>query len=287
MKRIGFCPITLYCMQIAPSKGHTDVTSVMENASHIWIDQPRLYFRSRQDIIGDKRLCDEVINACQEMLKLQFPNTAGLCDPILLIQQTVSVSASADVVQIVHDSGHKHWITVSTIGCKSNEINIFCSLQYTPSEACIKTITRFIKFTSRHITLHIMNVSKQTNTVDCGLYAIAYATSLLNGNDPVNLNYKQTAMRQHVVTSLETFSLSEFPAASMRTVRNKLTRMKECKLHCVCYTAFCKSVDTDMIMCSYCAIWYHKDCINMDDIHFNNLKMRNSRFCCDACAVQQ
>ena len=41
------------------------------------------------------------------------------------------------------------------------------------------------------ITVRFMNMKKQQGSYDCGIYAIAYATALVYGQDPASHQYKQ------------------------------------------------------------------------------------------------
>ena len=47
--------------------------------------------------------------------------------------------------------------------------------------------------------------------VDCGLFAIAFATELAYGNDPVRVSYVQSAMRDHLLLCLEQGKMEPFP----------------------------------------------------------------------------
>ena len=48
-----------------------------------------------------------------------------------------------------------------------------------------------------------MNIQKQQGFKDCGLFAIANATSICYGDDPTALVYEQHGMRQHLLNCLE------------------------------------------------------------------------------------
>ena len=53
------------------------------------------------------------------------------------------------------------------------------------------------------INLIFVDVDKQENTYDCGLYAIAYATSVYHGDDVSQIKYHNQEMRQHLLRCLE------------------------------------------------------------------------------------
>ena len=48
-----------------------------------------------------------------------------------------------------------------------------------------------------------MNIQQQTNAYDCGIYAIACATELALGFDPVLCSWDCEHMREHLLNCLE------------------------------------------------------------------------------------
>ena len=50
---------------------------------------------------------------------------------------------------------------------------------------------------------------KQAGTTDCGVFAIATATSLLHGMNPSE--YTQSLIRSHLIQCFETLDLTPFP----------------------------------------------------------------------------
>ena len=51
------------------------------------------------------------------------------------------------------------------------------------------------------LTYRVQQVQKQTYGYDCGVFAIAFATSLLSGDDPAALVYRSD-IRQHLLQCL-------------------------------------------------------------------------------------
>jgi len=74
-----------------------------------------------------------------------------------------------------------HWITVSSIGCKPGEVKVYNSLYSDLDETAKCKLKRVFGFSK--ITVHFPSVQQQTGVVDCGLFAIAFATSLALGQD--------------------------------------------------------------------------------------------------------
>ena len=61
-----------------------------------------------------------------------------------------------------------------------------------------------------HITIKVMNVQLQDNGYACGELAVAFATSLIHGEDPTQLHYKE--LRSHFKNCVDTYSITPFPS---------------------------------------------------------------------------
>jgi len=59
--------------------------------------------------------------------------------------------------------------------------------------------------------LRMVDMQCQEGTSDCGLFAIAVITSLLFGEDPSNVVYKQNNLRGHLIECFTAGKLSLFP----------------------------------------------------------------------------
>ena len=88
-------------------------------------------------------------------------------------------------IQVLFD-GKLHWVTISTIGSAcNNTVKYYDSLVEIKIKPMLaKQITNVIQTQEEHISTEIMPVQQQANSVDCGLYALAFAVSLLHGRDP-------------------------------------------------------------------------------------------------------
>ena len=102
-----------------------------------------------------------------------------------------------------------------------------------------------------------MNMQWQSGPDDCGLFAIATATSLCEGQDPVLYIYHQQQMRQHLLKALEIKALHSFPS---RRTRQKKAQYKRERMQVYCK---CRRPDDGrrMVQCSRCKEWYHMNCI--------------------------
>ena len=132
------------------------------------------------------------------------------------------------------------------------------------------------------LTVQLMNVAKQRNFSDCGLYAIAFAESLLAGADPVPAMYKYREMRQHLYICLEQGCIKPFAIERFRTVRKAVELEISHELHCVC-RGFSFG---NMILCNRCNMWLHGDCINMPSDILRSKGKEKEDYLCDNCTKE-
>ena len=71
-----------------------------------------------------------------------------------------------------------------------------------------------INSASSQFKVNVMSVQQQPNAIDCGLFAIAFATDLLYDNSPSNVSYEHEKMLQHLFICLRQDSFTLFPSAS-------------------------------------------------------------------------
>ena len=164
----------------------------------------------KQQLLQNEMLNDVHINACQVLLQNQFPHISGLCST-LQITMFSSGEWVGNYIQVIHCRGN-HWITATTIGCRCNEAAVYDSLYTDVDSATHQSIRQVLQCPS--ISLKIPPVGKQTGVVDCGLFAIAFATHLVYGRDPSELliiKFDQLQMHNHFLTSLEQKFMREFP----------------------------------------------------------------------------
>ena len=88
-----------------------------------------------------------------------------------------------NTIQVVHLEAEKHWVTISTIGCDDNTVNLYDSSLTTVPLSVEQAIVALLK-SKCPVTVNAENVVKQVGSADCGVYALAYCTSLALGNNP-------------------------------------------------------------------------------------------------------
>jgi hypothetical protein len=83
------------------------------------------------------------------------------------------------------------------------------------------------------VKLNIQQVQQQDNSVDCGVFAIAYATSILHGQNPKDLNYDTQKLRQHLLSCISSGMVKAFPLANQPHSKSKKKTLRM-KLFCCC-----------------------------------------------------
>ncbi len=192
---------------------------------------------SKKDLksIGDfEMLNDTVIHVFQGMMKKQYPETAGLQDPLLGSNLGFSVCSNKPFVQILHD-GRLHWIAISTYNCQPGEVCYMDSLfRGRITDKVKQQICSLLHSQNDVLKIKALPVQQQTNGVDCGVYAIAFISYLVfNKKYPVEVTFDQKVMRHHLIRALAADRLSQFPIAEKQ---GKMCNQKEfeLQLHCSC-----------------------------------------------------
>ena len=132
-------------------------------------------------------------------MKRKFPAVGSLQSCTLAEKLAFDPQGEAEFVQILNVGGN-HWITTSTIGCEAGSITIYDSLHLKLSNLTKKIVADLLMTEKKAITVTYSNVQFQNGGSDCGLFTIAFATSLCLGQDPATLLYNQPLMRNHLLS---------------------------------------------------------------------------------------
>ena len=232
-------------------------------------------------------LNDRVINAAQGLLREKYVNVNGLFDTVAVAASTLELRLPCgnndNVIQIVHDNVMQHWLCVTSKNCSDGNLAIYCSMQLVPSGQCLATVANMFNVQTSSLTFRVMNVSKQKGSVDCGLFAIAYAEMLATDVDPCNFILSQPLMREHLMRCLSENQLRAFPVAGQQTIRRSVVRSTSVKLYCQCRSTHLPG--DEMLLCNQCHEWYHKRCLRITDEAFARFAGTTIPYVCPRCAV--
>ena len=227
--------------RLTKCKSHTPKTKPIDVENH----QPKQPQRTRRPwtnnlFVSDKHillsptawLTDDIIGATQDLLKKEVPLGNGFQSTCCGITCAFDIE-SDEFIQIVHN-GHGHWLTISTIGSKKGEVFVYDSMYPCVSDIVKRQIAALLATKEKEIKLKFVDVQKQSGGYDCGLFAIAFATSLVYGVQPGNVRYDQPKMRKHLCQCLEEERIRPFPALkTKRTPRADITTTDSIEVYCL------------------------------------------------------
>ena len=84
------------------------------------------------------------------------------------------------------------------------------------------------------MVINIKPVQQQSNGVDCGLFAIAFVTSLLNGEDPAKVTYDTDDLRPHLMRCFASGNICPFKQVVPAGERRCAERALVTNLFCTC-----------------------------------------------------
>lgn len=187
---------------------------LVSDSNVMWVADFNLT-REDREVVRRGQLNDKIIDAVNKILSAKIatePQTT-------LLSQSASGFApcSDETVQILH--GNSHWITVA--GTRDTVLYVD-SLR--PHQPITRYVARQIRqLFPQHIDengkliVSIIPSTPQTNAVDCGVFAAAYATELVAGNvEDVQAPFDISAMRGHLEHCLDAGELTSFPRDERR-----------------------------------------------------------------------
>ena len=214
-------------------------------------------------------LSDVLINAAQILLKRCYPLVSGLQNVNCGQHYSFDVQ-NEEFVQILHTGETNYWHVISTIGTAYSVVNIFDSMFSDSSVHSKAQNASLIMTKERAIQLNYIDVQRQCGKADCGLFAIAFATTLCHGLNPGAYIFEQSLMRSHLLQSLQTGCMPMFPIRKYRRSANKLKKVEEIQVICTCRMPIMPK--TQFIQCKE---WYHPEtCIKVNEAYLANKKLK-------------
>lgn len=136
------------------------------------------------DIINDPNgwLDCSIIQQAQVLLQQHNPLIDGLQWPTLGRVRNFDI-ASGEFIQILH-TGTDHWLCISSIGCSPGVVHLFDSFYNDVILTEVEEQTQDL-LGGKQVHLVYVPVRQQTNGSDCGVFAIAFATCLAFGENPL------------------------------------------------------------------------------------------------------
>ena len=174
-------------------------------SNEFWNSNLNLKLEAKEVILRNEDLDDSIINAALDLIRKQYP--LFITQPPTLATVNGFVYCPFETIQIIHNNAH-HWVLLSSF---NSNINIYDSLNTIPTDSTLQQIKQLFSPDDSLPSYTLVTCHKQVGFSDCGVFAIAYAIDILNGNDPCKIIYDQSKMRAHLISCFESNYLTPFP----------------------------------------------------------------------------
>ena len=169
---------------------------------------------------------------------------------------------------------------MSTVGCPTNVINLYDSLKSSrasPHTVC--QIANFLQCQDSSFTIQGISSQTQSGTADCGVFAIATATSLCFEQPPGSVLWDQSEMRKHLGKCFEKKKLEPFPGWPLERFKEEdIITQQVIPVFCNCQMPEDKK--RKMAQCVQCKDWYHQTCMKIAASVFK----KKEKFVCSSCS---
>ena len=153
-------------------------------------------------------ITDNIITVGQSLLKKDHPHNIGGLQPTVL-SENFQFDREMILFRFQMCLGHTGSL-FQTLGAQLElllfMINCALSADTKRQIAAILFLTDYKK-----ITVNFVNVQIQDNGSDCGIYSLAFATSLCCGDDPSKIHFVSHKLRKHLLNCLENQKMTLFP----------------------------------------------------------------------------
>ena len=128
-------------------------------------------------LASGEKLLDRHINFALRILKTIFPKINGLS--LTLLQDKAHKEPTENALHIFH-VGEDHWICATTVGRSGKRVLVYDSAYTKWDESALCLLKKQFWCSPSNISA-LKSVPKQQGGKECGLYAIANATSTAQG----------------------------------------------------------------------------------------------------------
>ena len=254
------------------------------NDSHLfadWVKALSLTIEDKRILMEGDWLSANHISAAQHLLRKAFPSQHGLQDTHYLAEKNEWLSSPKKFVQVLFIPPG-HWACLSNKFCASDEVDLFDSLHTLPiaDGSIAKQASRILQSNSPSMVINVINVQRQDNYSDCGLFALAMAYDLCSNIDPSKSGHVQARMREHMCDCYENENISPFPYAPKPARSKRVLHKVQVDLHCICRQPESKP----MACCDQCYTWYHPNCVDIPEQVF---EQPDCPWVCEPCKLWQ
>ena len=249
---------------------------------------PGSFSKHEESLISrNEMVTHESINLAQSLLGDACPHLKGFQNVARGAVQAFE-PVSGDFIQILHD-GNLHWVCTSNVSFAGGKDPAAVAMFDSMNQGYVAKFTKqqlasFLCIQNAEMKLIMKSVQQQANTVDCGVFAIAFATSIAFGQDPSKQRFDVTKLRNHLFECLRSLKMSPFPEAKPCAGDIALSKRKfyTVELFCSCRMPYekPKSEADLMAQCGSCKEWFHQRC---EKIALEIFKASGINFFCSSC----
>ncbi|XP_078701302.1 uncharacterized protein LOC144927629 isoform X3 [Branchiostoma floridae x Branchiostoma belcheri] len=185
-------------------------------------------------LTNNEMLTDDHIQAAQRLLHHQYPALQGLEAPTVGLCEDGFAKMTGKGLQIHHNS-RSHWVLSSYT---DGQVRLYDSIGADMTSSLqVQLYQTYVAFADQErnvLTIILPGVQRQKNVVDCGLFAIAWAVDIAQGQDVSSIAYDDRKMRSHLEKCFEQGRLTPFPHLTSYRKKVGLTRVSRISLVCHC-----------------------------------------------------
>ena len=257
-----------------PSNDNKEIQQ--QRTKRYWVET--LPFAEKYIITSGGWLTDLSINASQQLLKQQYQAIGGLNDTAFVpmispeTKKWVYVFPMPEVTEHsalqIHHNNASHWVMSCRVGN-----NIFvCDSMLRKQTTNLLSQSLQIQLCSLYgaglhkICVNIPSVQQQSNSSDCGLYAIAHAVNFCAAAMERNISpfylerFEEKELRKHLINCLEKGIFTRFPSESdLNSMSQKMVVHRQI-IVMNCSNCQLPDIFDDMVLCDECKLWMHQSC---------------------------
>ena len=130
----------------------------------------------------------------------------------------------------------------------------------------ILQIAKLVNTNKSFFAVQKLSVLQQTETSDCGLFAITLAVETFFIKNVELVSFKQVAMHEHLYRCLESGEITSFPKIDSNFLLHSINQTLKINFYCICKLP--DFFDDEMVQCDCCKHWYHSKCVSVLNISF-------------------
>ena len=176
------------------------------------------------------------------------------------------ISRMVATLQVVHNNDH--WVLVAKT--EAGHVSIYDSL----AQSCwrrphtLSCASSLLQTSEKHLLYKVKSCQQQNNGFDCGVNAVAFATSVAHGVDPITVIYDRRTLRSHLQKLLAAENFTPFPSTKGYPTRGTQSTqsaeeiLQKENVYCSCRRTEHRLPPKDwyMVQCESCNELYHRMC---------------------------